>query len=449
MRNNFKADIAIAFLVLSAVIAFAFAYNSSVTNSVTNMMYNDRDTLTAYNNEIIEKLEQTASTDDWNAIVEGYHELAIIIEDSSNQILTRTESRTSSALDVKVRTAFEYHGQAYLIVSSVYLLRDYEADSRELVHAFFIEFLIGISTLFLLFFIIYTIIMRPYRKFYFAMEQYDRTGKLEEQKFKGYVGKIYQRFAQLTEHLEKEQENQQRIIANISHDIKTPLTSILGYAERLERDDLPPERRARYLATIYGKAQEIRLLMDEFDEYLSYKMIAPLHMETLTTEKMKELLEREYRSDLELLNVAFAVNNLSPQSCGVVDRMRMNRVFGNLISNSVKHLPESGGRIEIDLFEKDDMIHTNVSDNGEGVDEEKLEEIFEPLYTSDEGRKVAGLGLSISREIVESLGGTIHAEPAKLGGLCICITLPKGDPKDVAEQNSEQGNSDETTSEKE
>ncbi len=244
-----------------------------------------------------------------------------------------------------MRTAFEYRGQAFLIVSSVYLLRDYEADSRELVRAFFIEFLIGISTLFLLLFIIYSIIMRPYRKFYLAMEEYDRTGKLEEQKFKGYVGKIYQRFAQLTEHLEKEQENQQRIIANISHDIKTPLTSILGYAERLERDDLPAERRARYLATIYGKAQEIRLLMDEFDEYLSYKMIAPLHMETLSTEKIKELLEKEYRSDLELMDVAFAVNNHAPQSYGRLDCMRMNRVFGNLISNSVKHLPETGGGI--------------------------------------------------------------------------------------------------------
>ena len=431
MRNRFKADIAIAFLVLSAVVAFAFAYNSSVTNSVTNMMYNDRDTLTAYNNEIIEKLENTESTDDWSAIVESYRDLAIIIEDSSNNILTRTESRTSSALDVKVRTAFEYRGQAYLIVSSVYLLRDYEADSRELVRAFFIEFLIGISTLFLLFFIIYTIIMRPYRKFYYAMEEYEHTGKLSEQKFKGYVGKIYQRFELLTRHLENEQENQQRIIANISHDIKTPLTSILGYAERLTKDDLPPERRARYLETIYGKAQEIRLLMDEFDEYLSYKKIAPLHMETLSTQNMATLLENEYRYDLELLNVEFRVRNHAPGHYARLDRMRMNRVFGNLISNSVKHLPESGGRIEIDISAHDGKIIQRVSDNGSGVPADKLDVIFEPLYTSDEGRKVAGLGLAICREIMESLDGTIYAESMPDGGLCICMTLPEGDAKDV------------------
>ncbi len=445
MRNQFKADIAIALLVLGAVIAFAFAYNSSVTNSVTNMMYNDRETLTAYNNEIIEKLTSTESTDEWNAILDGYRDLAIIIEDSSNNVLTRTESRTSSALDVKVRTAFEYHGQAYLIVSSVYLLRDYQADSRELVRGFFIEFLIGISTLFLLFFIIYSIVMRPYRKFYFALEEYDRTGKLEERRFKGYVGKIYQRFAQLTEHLEKEQQNQQRIIANISHDIKTPLTSILGYAERLEKDDLPPERRARYLATIYGKAQEIRLLMDEFDEYLSYKMIAPLHMETMTTRTMKVLLENEYRSDLELLNVEFTVKNHAPDAAALLDRMRMNRVFGNLISNSVKHLPETGGKIEVEFHELDDELGIRVSDNGEGAPADRLEIIFEPLYTSDEGRKVAGLGLAICREILESLGGTIHAERAHLGGLCICMTLPKGDPRDAAQIDLTQRNADETT----
>ena len=437
MHNNFKANIAIAFLMLGAVIAFAFAFNSSVTNSVTDMMYNDRETLTAYNNEIIEKLTDAESTDEWSAIVERYQDLAIIIEDNAHNVLTRTESRTSSAFDVRVRTPFEYHGQAYMINSSVYLLRDYEADSRELVKAYFIEFLIGIATLILLVFIIYTIVMRPYRNFYFAMEEYDRTGKLEDRSFKGYVGKIYHRFELLTQHLEKEQQNQQRIIANISHDIKTPLTSILGYAERLQRDDLPPERRERYLATIYGKAQEIQLLMDEFDEYLSYKMIAPLHMETLSTQTMKELLETEYRSDLELMDVAFAVNNHAPQSYGLLDRMRMNRVFGNLISNSVKHLPESGGRIEINISAQNDMIVLCVCDNGEGVADDKLEEIFEPLYTSDEGRKVAGLGLAICREIMESLHGTIKAEQAKLGGLCIRMTLPMGDEADAVELNSE------------
>ena len=431
MRNNFKADIAIAFLVLGAVIAFAFAFNSSVTNNVTNMMYNDRETLTGYNNEIIGKLTACESTDDWQEIIESYPELAVIIQDSANNVLLRSENRTNSSLDVKVQTPFDYRGQAYLVVSSVYLLRDYEADSRELVRAYFIEFLIGISTLFLLFFIVYSIIMRPYRKFYHAMEEYDRTGKLAEHKFKGYVGKIYQRFGQLTEHLEKEQQNQQRIIANISHDIKTPLTSILGYAERLRGDDLPPERKARYLETIYGKAKEIQLLMDEFDEYLSYKMIAPLHMESFSTETMKMMLENEYRSDLELINVEFLVLNHAPHSFAVLDRTRLNRVFGNLISNSIKHLPERGGRIVIEFTAKENALCIDVSDNGEGVPADKLEVIFEPLYTSDEGRKVAGLGLAICREIMESLGGTISAKPATLGGLCVCLTLPQEEKEET------------------
>lgn len=431
LRNNFKADIAIAFLVLGAVIAFAFAFNSSVTNNVTDMMYNDRETLTGYNNEIITKLTASESTDDWQEIIESYPELAVIIQDSANNVLLRSENRTNSSLDVKVQTPFDYHGQAYMVVSSVYLLRDYEADSRELVRAYFIEFLIGISTLFLLFFIVYTIIMRPYRKFYHAMEEYDRTGKLAEHRFKGYVGKIYQRFGQLTEHLEKEQQNQQRIIANISHDIKTPLTSILGYAERLRSDDLPPERRARYLETIYGKAQEIQLLMDEFDEYLSYKMIAPLHMESFSTETMKTLLENEYRSDLELINVDFLVLNHAPHTFAVLDRMRLNRVFGNLISNSIKHLPAQDGRIVIEFTAKEDVLCIAVSDNGEGVPADKLEVIFEPLYTSDEGRKVAGLGLAICREIMESLGGTISAKQAALGGLCVCLTLPRGEKEET------------------
>ena len=71
------------------------------------------------------------------------------------------------------------------------------------------------------------------------------------------------------------------------------------------------------------------------------------------------------------------------------------------------------------------MFYINISDNGEGVSEDKLEIIFEPLYTSDEGRKVAGLGLANCREIVSAHGGNIYARASDFGGLEICIELPR------------------------
>ena len=72
------------------------------------------------------------------------------------------------------------------------------------------------------------------------------------------------------------------------------------------------------------------------------------------------------------------------------------------------------------------MIVFRFSDNGEGVDEDKMNLIFEPLYTSDEGRKVAGLGLAICKEIVDVHYGKIYAEKSDLGGLAVCVELPRG-----------------------
>lgn len=429
MSNSRKANFVIFLIVLSVIIVFAYSYNASVTTAVTDAMYNDREVLKSYNNEIIGKLVSTDSTDDWDNIVEQYQDVVIMIQDSSNNIITRSQGRSWSALDVRVRTAFEYHNRAYLIISSVYLLRDYNAGSRELVKFIFIEFLIGLSAFCLLVFVIYALMLRPYRKFYRLIEDYEKGGALTAHKFKGYIGKVYDRFVSLTRHLEIQQKNQQRIIASISHDIKTPLTSILGYAERLQKDNLPEDRKERYLETVYNKSLEIQSLIDEFDEYLSYNMLKAINEEPVTTVEIKGQLINDYATDLELLNITFEVNNNAVKDFVMIDKQKMNRVFGNIISNSTKHFSNRQGKIIVDINSDREKVYINISDNGTGVDEDKLEIIFEPLYTSDEGRKVAGLGLAICKEIIESHGGIIFARKSKMDGFEICIELKKGKNK--------------------
>ena len=251
MTKDRKANFVVILLFLGVIVAFAYSYNASVTTAVTNSAYNDEESLKKYNNEIIEKLGQTKSTDEWSAIVEQYRDIVIVIEDSSNEVVTRSKDRNWTALDVKVRTAFEYKNKAYMLISSVYLLRDYTADSKELVKFVFVEFLIGLSALFLLIFIIYTMMLKPYREFYQLIEEYERGKTLSKHHFRGYIGHVYDRFVSLTRNLEHQQQNQQRIIASISHDIKTPLTSILGYAERIRNGNISEEKKLRYLNTVY------------------------------------------------------------------------------------------------------------------------------------------------------------------------------------------------------
>ena len=204
MKAGHRANLIIALFTLLVIVAFGYAYNASVTRTVTDAIYNDRQALTDYNTEIIAALTQTESTGDWAQIINQYDEIVISIKDSDNRIILRSEGRSRSALDVRIRTPFDYHNRAYMIISSMYLLRDYTTHTRELVKFIFIEFLIGLSVLCILIFVVYTVILRPYRRFYYLIEQYERGEPLPEQHFRGNVGKIYARFLGMTKNLEQQ-----------------------------------------------------------------------------------------------------------------------------------------------------------------------------------------------------------------------------------------------------
>lgn len=430
MSRNRRTNVMVILILLGVIVAFAFSYNASVTRAVADVAYNDKAILQNYNSEIIAKLTEEKSTATWTDIVEQYDDIVIVIENSENKIVTRSIGRTWSALDVKVQTPFEYKGNAYLIKSSVYLLRDYVADVRSLVKFFFVEFLIGMAALCLLIFTIYTILLRPFKGLYKAIEEYDKTGTLKEVKIKGYAGEVYKRFVSMTKNLENQQNNKQRIIASISHDIKTPLTSIMGYTERLSKEGLSEERRKRYLTTVYEKSEEIRSLVDEFDDYLNFNILRDFKTENITVEEFCQSVLEEYRDDIESAGAVFSVTIHGEEDAVMkLDVPKFKRVMGNIFSNSVKHFCTEDRRISVDIFTDKEKIYIDVSDSGEGVEDEKLEVIFELLYTSDEGRKVAGLGLAICREIVDSHGGRIYAGKSDLGGLKICIELDRTSKK--------------------
>ena len=309
MGQNRKTNIFVILIFLGVIAAFAFAYNSYVTRVVADAVYNDKETLQSYNNEIIRKLVAQDSVAGWSDIVEQYENIVVVIENSSNKVVTKSIGRTWPALDVKVQTPFEFGGEAYLIKSSAYLLRDYVTDVRGMVQFVFVEFVIGLSALCLLILIMYNLMLRPYRGLYKAIEEYDKTGKLKKVNLKGYEGRIYSRFESMTKNVERQQQNQRRIIASISHDIKTPLTSIMGYTEILGKDGVSEERRARYLETIYGKSAEIQQLVNEFDEYLGYNMPQELRKETVSAGEMVRAISEEYREDIELKGVKLKINN--------------------------------------------------------------------------------------------------------------------------------------------
>ncbi len=416
----------ITILVLICVISvFGYLYNASVRATLSDAAENAKSVLTDYNAEIVKSLISAPSVEAWDDIVNEYDEIIVTVEDSQNKEIAKSKENTWTALDVKVQTPFEYKGNAYLIISSVYLLEDYVADVRASTKFFLVEMLILFSALALMIFTTYTLVLRPFRKLYRAIEEYDKTGEFEKKKIKGYAGKVYRRFVSMTENLEANQRNQRRIIASISHDIKTPLTSIMGYAERLQKDNISEERRKRYLGTVYDKSIEIKELVNEFDEYLSYDKKQQTLRNVYSAEKIATAIRNDYEADLESSGVILSVNNYADDAQVEIDPLRFKRVFGNIFANSVKHFKEKEKIVRVDIYSDKDNVYFHINDNGEGVPEENLEIIFEPLYTSDEGRKVAGLGLSICREIIDTHSGRIYAQKSDLGGLEVVIELDR------------------------
>ena len=112
------------------------------------------------------------------------------------------------------------------------------------------------------------------------------------------IYELQNHFVNLTEALEEEKQKHNSVIASISHDIKTPLTSILGYTSRLENADLSEEVKQKYIVKIGSKALAMKEIMDEFDDYLGSSLNGNLHKEPITSRELFKMLETDYEDDL-------------------------------------------------------------------------------------------------------------------------------------------------------
>ncbi|MBR6133695.1 MAG: HAMP domain-containing histidine kinase [Bacilli bacterium] len=253
------------------------------------------------------------------------------------------------------------------------------------------------------------------------MNNYKFGIKPKKRKIKSLVDQCQNDFVDLVDTLEKEKQNQNRIIASISHDIKTPLTSILGYSELLKKEQLPNETKISYVNKINTKAITMKEIIEEFDNYLSCNIKDQTKSEKINIKYLISYLKNYYQEDLKEKNINLRIKTNCPNTNIFVDLPKFKRVFSNIITNSIRHFNKKKKNIIITIIQKKDIIEFEIADNGEGCNE--LERIFEPLYTTDPSRKLGGLGLSICKEIIESHEGTIKASNNKYKGLSIIFTI--------------------------
>jgi histidine kinase len=230
---------------------------------------------------------------------------------------------------------------------------------------------------------------------------------------------------------EKYENNRRELIANISHDLKTPVTSILGYVEGIQDGVANTiEKQGRYLETIHTKATYMNRLIEELSLFskLDVKKL-PFHFELVDMKEfIKDYLD-EIKDGLSEKGVQISFD-AEPMNVYVqLDRDKIIRVMENIIFNSVKYMDKDTAQIGISLYDQGEMIKVSVYDNGPGVSEEELSKIFSRFYQTDSSRSTggSGLGLAIASQIIEAHGGIIWAENISNKGLAVYFLLKRSE----------------------
>ncbi len=263
------------------------------------------------------------------------------------------------------------------------------------------------------------------------------------------IGELSEDFEEMRAHLKTEidtriqyEEDLRNLIGNISHDLKTPLTTIKGYAEgMLDGVADTPEKQEKYLRTIRSKAEDMTRMVEELSLYTRIDCKSyPYHFEKVHLRDFFSDCIEEDGPELEEKHIKISLDARLPEDDEVyADREQLKRVTMNIIGNAVKYLSKESGEITITLLDEPSYIRTEITDTGAGIPEKDLPHIFERFYRGDSSRNTgkggSGLGLAIVKQIVEDHGGTIRAVSTEGEGTTISFTLLKVH-RDGKEQNA-------------
>lgn len=270
------------------------------------------------------------------------------------------------------------------------------------------------------------------------------------------IGKLQSRFYQMRKQItnarkriEEEQREKEYMIATLSHDLKTPLTSIKAYAESLEEKNISESEQREYKKVIIDKSDFMKQMLDDL---LTYTLLqSPTYeMELVSVEGCEffDMLMSDYDALCERKGLTL-LTHIDVEGMYDVNPKQMMRVMDNLMNNAIHHTPK-GGRIGIAAisrvegapdwlfdfiddqfqFQFDENVYLTVQNDGNGMSKENVERVFEPLYQADQARRKrhdhgTGLGLSITKQIITRHFGDVQMLSQEGMGTCVICSMPK------------------------
>jgi len=271
-------------------------------------------------------------------------------------------------------------------------------------------------------------LLRPLRELIAATKTVakgDFSVRLSSEDQIGEMAELIDSFNVMTEDLSGIEMFRSDFINTFSHEFKTPIVSIRGFAKQLQNENLTAEERREYTDIIIAESERLTKLSS------NVLLLSKLEHQTILSEQSVFSLDEQLRSDILLLEKQWSKKNLDLEPdldevmyCGNAEVL--SQLWVNLLSNAIKFTPD-GGRIEVRLTQDHEQVKVTVRDSGIGMSAETLQHIFEKFYQGDSSHSSEGngLGLALVKRIVELCGGSISIESEEGKGTTVYVSLPK------------------------
>jgi signal transduction histidine kinase len=225
--------------------------------------------------------------------------------------------------------------------------------------------------------------------------------------------------------LEEAEKGYKRLLTSLSHDVRTPLTSLIGYLDAIRNNVVTGAEKDGYIEIARNKAYYLKDFVDMLFEW--FKLDSgerTFHFEDTDVNELTRSILADWIPVFDKNGIALHAD-IPETECSIpLDIGAYTRMIGNIIQNSLLH--GGGDRLDIGIMQKDDSVRINIADNGKGIAKKDMPYIFDRLYKCDEARsqKGNGLGLSIVKELAAAHSGTVSAASVPGEKTTFTITLP-------------------------
>ena len=230
--------------------------------------------------------------------------------------------------------------------------------------------------------------------------------------------------SRLTAYRQTDETNRQ-LMTSLSHDVRTPLTTLIGYLDAAHKGSVTGTERDNYIETARRKAHDLKEYIDVlFDWFKLNSNEFAMKIDTVEAAELTRDILIDWIPIFEDKQIEYSIDIPDQPFRVMLDPDGYMRILNNLIQNIVTH--SRADKIELTLSKQNENIKILLADNGIGIEKEDLEHIFERLYKCDKGRseKGSGLGLSIVHQLVDKMNGTITAESVQGNGTIFTLLFP-------------------------